>query len=80
MISPRPAAVAGLPPALRRGRRSGRPRRYAVPHRMPRPLRESAPPAPSLLTLWLDDRRALPLKWGLLALALLGVALLEAPL
>lgn len=80
MISPRLSAAGGLLPALGRGRRSGRARPHAVPHRMPRPLRKSVPPAPSLHSLWLDDRRALPLKWGLLALALLGVALLEAPL
>lgn len=55
-------------------------RRHGTRHRMAQFHRKDAAPKPNLIALWLDDRRALPLKWGLLALLLLGVALLEGPL
>ncbi len=37
-------------------------------------------PAPALWQLFLDDRRALRLKWGLLILLLVVAALLDVPL
>jgi len=37
-------------------------------------------PRPSLWQLFLDDRRALRLKWGVLLLLLLVAALLDVPL
>ena len=37
-------------------------------------------PAPALWELFLDDRRALRLKWGLLILLLVVAALLDVPL
>jgi hypothetical protein len=55
-------------------------RRRDPRHRMARGRRTTTARALSPTGLWLDDRRALPLKWGLLALLLLGVALLEGPL
>jgi len=79
MIAPRhlasgDAAARPLRPAHRRVHHHG-PRR-----RMARGSRPTSVRAAGLISLWLDDRRALPLKWGLLALLLLGVALLEPPL
>lgn len=79
MIAPRhlaagSATVRPLRPAHRRVRCHG-PRRQMARGRRSAPARTRA-----LIPLWLDDRRALPLKWGLLALLLLGVALLEGPL
>lgn len=54
-------------------------RRWDPRHRMARGCRTNTAQALAPIGLWLDDRRALPLKWGLLALLLLGVALLEGP-
>ncbi len=81
MITPRHLAsrsvsVRPIPGPIRR-----RIRRHGSRHQMMTlALRRSPTPAPTLINLWLDDRRALPLKWGLLVLMLLGVALLEGPL
>ncbi|HEV8339287.1 MAG TPA: hypothetical protein VGR25_06490 [bacterium] len=47
---------------------------------MARRRRTTPARTPGPISLWLDDRRALPLKWTLLALLLLGAALLEVPL
>ncbi|MGH2452652.1 MAG: hypothetical protein ACRDF5_02670 [bacterium] len=79
MIAPRHLASGG---AAVRPLRSARRRvhHHGPRHQRGRGSRPTPVRAPGLISLWLDDRRALPLKWGLLALLLLGVALLERPL
>jgi len=61
-----------------------RPRRSAVrPRHFQRPARTlgAAPRfVPAVWAIVLDDRRALPVKWGALVLLLLAAALLDLPL
>ena len=57
-------------------------RRHRVQRSASRPAHTTrwSQPAPTLWQLFIDDRRALRLKWGLLILLLLVAALLDVPL
>ncbi len=76
---PRAALGASPPHSQRAALRTGKARRHraallSVTVVPPNPL------ASSLWQLFLDDRRALPLKWGLVILLLVLAALLDVPL
>lgn len=67
--------------------RGSRPAASLLSHRLPRgsvvPRTQVAhwrKPAPTLWEIFLDDRRALRLKWGLLILLFVVAALLDLPL